>query len=180
MGCMTSFDTILGTAGIDPTDLAATIEEHRRMSMNMELVLANHFPVEDLAAGVEQLGDRLSRILTLTEGFLGRDDEAGQLARAINAAALTDVTGVKDALRRYLGLPAENSDGSVPLFSDVPLYGYPDLRCVTHGILDHQRRTFVRNHYLVSVSTGKVTRVPDTMNVFETAALTAGTVAHHV
>jgi hypothetical protein len=171
MVCMTSLDTILGTAGIDPTDLATTVDEHRRMSMNKDHVLADHFPVEDLASGVEQLGDRLHRILALTEGFLGRDDEAGELARAINSAALTDVTGVKDSLRRYLDLAAENADGSVPLFSDVPLYGYPDLRCVTHGILDHQRRTFVRNNYLVSVSTGKVTRVPDTMNVFETAAL---------
>jgi hypothetical protein len=51
----------------------------------------------------------------------------------------------------------------------VPLFGYPDLRCVTHGILDHHRRTFVRISYLVSVSTGKVTRIPDTMK--ETAAL---------
>lgn len=178
MVCMTSLDTILGTAGIDPTDLAATVDEHRRMSMNQDLVLADHFPVEDLASGVEQFGDRLHRILELTEGFLGRDDESGELARAINAAALTDVAGVKDSLRRYLALPAENADDSVPLFSDVPLYGYPDLRCVTHGILDHQRRTFVRNHYLVSVSTGQVTRVPDTMNVFETAALIGGAEAY--
>lgn len=171
MVCMTSLHAILGTAGIDPNDLATTVDEHRRMSMNMEHVPANHFPVEDLASGVEQLADRLHRILAVTEGFLGRDGEAGELARAINSAALTDVTGVKDSLRRYLGVAAEHADGSVPLFSDVPLYGYPDLRCVTHGILDHQRRTFVRNHYLVSVSTGAVTRVPDTMNVFETAAL---------
>ncbi|MFB9714004.1 hypothetical protein [Arthrobacter methylotrophus] len=175
---MTSLDTILGTAGIDPTDLGATVDEHRLMSMNKDLVLADHFPVEDLAAGVEQLGDRLHRILKLTEGFLGRDDDAGELARAITSAALTDVAGVKDSLRRYLGLAATNADGSAPLFSDVPLYGYPDLRCVTHGILDHQRRTFVRNNYLVSVSTGTVTRVPDTMNVFETAALIGNQETH--
>jgi hypothetical protein len=107
MVCMTSLDTILGTAGIDPTDLTTTVDEHRRMSMNKDLVLADHFPVEDLAAGVEQFGDRLHRILTLTEGFLGRDDEAGELARAIKSAALTDVAGVKDSLRQFLGLTAE-------------------------------------------------------------------------
>lgn len=168
---MISLDTILGTAGFDPATLTTTVDDHRRMSMNMELVPANHFPVEDLASGVEQLADRLHRILALTEGFIGRDDEAGALARAVNAAALTDVAGVKESLRRHLGLPAVNADGSAPLFSDFPLYGHPDLRCVTHGILDHQRRTFVRNTYVVSVSTGKVARVPDTMNVFETAAL---------
>jgi hypothetical protein len=178
MGCMTSLDTILGTAGFDPAGLTATVDQHRKMSMDMELVPADHFPVEDLAAGVELLADRLQRILAMTEGFLGRDDETGELARAVKSAALTDVTGVKEALRVYLGLAAENSDGSVPLFSDVPLYGYPDLRCVTHGILDHARRTFVRNHYLVSVSSGKVTRVPDTMNVFETAALISETEIH--
>jgi hypothetical protein len=64
---MTSVDMILGTAGIDSTDMAATVDEHRRMSMNKELVLADHFPVEDLASGVEQFGDRLRRILALTE-----------------------------------------------------------------------------------------------------------------
>lgn len=168
---MTSLDTILGTAGIDTTDLTQTVDQHRSMSTNMELVLANHFPVEDLAAGVEQFAHRLQDILTLTEGFLDRDDEAGTLARAINAAALADVTGAKEAVRTYLGLPVQDANGSAPLFSDVPLFGRPDLRCVTHGILDHSRRTFVRHTYLVSIPTGQVTRVPDTMNVFEAADL---------
>lgn len=180
MGFMTSLNTILGTAGIDPAHLAVTVDEHRSMSMNQEVVPASHFPVEDLASGIEQLGTRLHRILTLTQDFLGRDNEAGALAQAIYSTALTDVTGVKESLRRYLDLPAMNPDGSAPLLSDVPLYGYPDLRCVTHGILDHTRRTFVRNHYLVSISTGDVTRVPDTMNVFETAALISEKEPTHV
>ncbi|QOT19599.1 hypothetical protein [Paenarthrobacter sp. YJN-5] len=177
---MTSMNTILGTAGLDRADLTATVDEHRSMSMNQEIVPASHFPVEDLASGIEQLGTRLHRILALTQDFLGRDDEAGALARHINSTALTDVTGVKESLRKYLDLPAVNPDGSAPLLSDVPLYGYPDLRCVTHGILDHTRRTFVRNHYLVSVSSGEATRVPDTMNVFETAALISEKEPAHV
>jgi hypothetical protein len=168
---MTSLDTILGTAGIDTTDLTQTVAQHRSMSANMELVLANHFPVEDLAAGVEQLAHRLQGILALTEDFLDRDDESGTLARAINAAALTDVTGAKEAVRTYLGLLVQDANGPAPLLSDVPLFGRPDLRCVTHGILDHARRTFVRHTYLVSTPTGQITRVPDAMNVFEAADL---------
>lgn len=177
---MTSPDTILGTAGIDLTDLTATVAQHRSMSTEMELVLADHFPVEDLAAGVEQLAHRLQNILALTAGFLDRDDEAGTLARAINAAALADVTGAKEALRTYLRLPLEDTHGSAPIFSDVPLFGHPDLRCVTHGVLDHALRTFVRNSYLVNVITGNITRVPDTMNVFEAAALIGEQANGHV
>jgi hypothetical protein len=181
MSHMTSLDAILGTAGISAPNLTATVAEHRKMSTDMELVLADHFPVEDLAAGVEQFAHRLQSVLALTEGFLEHDDEAGTLARTINAAALADVTGAKEIVRAYLGLPAEDENGSAPIFGDVPLYGHPDLHCVTHGILDHSLRTFVRNNYLVSVSSGRVTPVPSTMNVIEAAdCLTGEQMSSHV
>ena len=44
MMCMTSLDTILGTAGVDLTDLTATVTQHRSMSTNVELVLADQAP----------------------------------------------------------------------------------------------------------------------------------------
>lgn len=59
---MTSIDSILESVGIDAQDLATQVYEHRRMSGEMQLVLASHFPVEDLACAVEQLAGRLAAI----------------------------------------------------------------------------------------------------------------------
>jgi hypothetical protein len=170
---MTSIDTILESVGINRQDLTTQVAEHRRMSHNMELVLANHFPVEDLACAVEQLASRLVEIAAELTHNMG-DYYVGDLAGdVIDMVDDSDSKDVLEAVREHLGLPFKDEDGDAPIFSTCSIFEHPELRCVTQTVLDHALRTFVRSSYLVDVRTGTVTPVPAHLTAVETAALLA-------
>lgn len=166
---MTSIDTILASVGINPQDLAAQVDEHRRMSGGMQLVLASHFPVEDLACAVEQLAARLAGIADEMSHNL-EDYYAGGLAGdVIDMVDDSDRKDVIEIVRVHLDLPDEH--GLAPILNSVPIFGHPDLRCVTHTVLNHARRTFDHTSFLVNVNTGEITPVPQEQTAVETAAL---------
>lgn len=173
MTAMTSIDTILDSVGINRQDLSTQVDEHRRMSGEMQLVLASHFPVEDLACAVEQLAARLAGIADEMTHNLG-DYYVGDLAGDV--IDMTDDSDRKDAteiIRTHLGLEAVGTDGAAPLLSSVSIFGYPDLRCVTHTVLNYEEKSFDSTNYLVHIHTGDITPVPEDTTAVEAAALLA-------
>lgn len=168
MSGMTSIDTILESVGIDRQDLTTQVNEHRRMSGDMELVLASHFPVEDLACAIEQLAGRLAEIADDVSPEIG-DFHVGGMAEAV----LETVQGVgNDALgivREHLGSTAGTEAGGLILAS-VPIFGHPTLRCVTHTVLNHEKRSFDHTNYLVDIKTGEIAAVPQDTSAVEAAA----------
>lgn len=161
MGPMTAtIDHVLAAAGTSRDELDSIVSQNRGLADNMELVLASHFPVEDLAAEIEQLGSRLAAAVDLASGHLEDEGPAGELARAITALAAVRVSAAKELVRAHLGLPGEDSPHH-PILGDFAVYGHPDIRLVSHSVLDHGRRAFVHTRYLVHLSTGEITEMPE-------------------
>lgn len=169
---MTSIDSILDSVGINRQDLTTQVAEHRRMSGDMELVLANHFPVEDLACAIEQLASRLAGIAEDVAGGLG-DYYVGDISQDVIDMVDGQGADVVEAVRNHLALPAKDEDGQDPIFSTCSIFGHPELRCVTHTRLNFAAKAFDRDSYLVHSHTGAVTPVPAHLTAVETAALLA-------
>ncbi|WP_354214615.1 hypothetical protein [Arthrobacter sp. UYCo732] len=170
---MTSIDTILESVGINRQDLTTQVDEHRRMSGEMRLVLASHFPVEDLACAVEQLAARLTAISDEMTHNLGDYYVGGLAEDVIDMVNDADRKDVLEIMRLHLDLPTADGQGSAPILNTVPIFGYPDLKCVTHTVLNHAVRTFDHASYLVNVNTGEVSTVPPEQTAVQTAALLA-------
>ena len=165
MGCMTSLETIYESVGINLQDLKAQVAEHRRMSNNTELVLADHFPVEDLACAIEQLAERLSTIVdTVTPDV--EDYYVGDIAKDVLVAATDNGLDAVNVVRSELGVPG-NEPGTT--LNNCPIFGHPDLRCVTHSRLNFGTKSFEHSSYLVNVRTGEVTAVPEDETAVEAA-----------
>jgi hypothetical protein len=149
---MTSVNAILESVGINHADLTAQVNEHRRM--RGDLVPASRFPVGDLACALEQLASRLASIAEDVSRNLGDyylNDMAQDVLDAVN-------DGGKDPLelvRTHLG-----PDAAQAQLTSSPVFGYPDLRCVNHTVLDHSDKTSTLTGYLVDVRSGDVTPVP--------------------
>ncbi|WP_139187279.1 hypothetical protein [Pseudarthrobacter chlorophenolicus] len=168
---MTSIDTILDSVGINWQDLASQVTEHRRMSGDMELVLASHFPVEDLACAVEQLAARLAGIADEMTHNLG-DFYVGDLAGdVIDMTSDSDRKDATEIIRTHLGLGSNGPDGTAPILSSVSIFGYPDLRCVTHTVLNFEEKSFDSTSYLVHIHTGCITPVAENQTAVEAAGL---------
>lgn len=167
MGPMTAtLDHVLAAAGTSRDELDIIVSQNRGLTENMELVLASHFPVEDLAAGIEQLGSRLAVLVDLAQAHLEDEGPAGDLARAIAAVAAADVRNGKELVRAHLGLPSDDA-AQRPILGDFAVYGHPDLRLVSHSVLDHGKRAFVHARCLVHLSTGEITELPEDVAVHD-------------
>lgn len=173
MTAMTSIDTILDSVGIDRQDLTTQVDEHRRMSGEMQLVLASHFPVEDLACAVEQLAARLAGIADEMTHNLGDFYVGGLAGDVIDLVGDSDRKDATEIIRDHLGLGHVGADGAAPLLSSVSIFGHPDLRCVTHTVLNYDEKSFDSTNYLVDIHTGAVTPVPEDKTAVEAATLLA-------
>lgn len=171
MSRMTSIDTILDSVGINRQDLTTQVSEHRRMSGDMQLVLASHFPVEDLACAVEQLAARLAGIADEMAHNRGDFYVGGLADDVIDMVNDSDRKDAAEMIRAHLGLEAAGPDGAAPLIGAVAIFGYPTLRCVTHTVLNYEKKSFDSTHYLVNIHSGHITPVPADKTAVEAAAL---------
>lgn len=151
MGSMTSVSSILESVGIDYQALTAQVRDNHRAAEAGTPAALEH---ERLACALEQLAHRLASVADDAERHFG-DYYLDDMARDV-VDAVTD--GGKDpveTLRAHLGL-----DGSQPLLPASSVFGYPDLRLVSHMVPDYASGTFTLSSYLVDVRTGDVTPAP--------------------
>lgn len=154
MGSMTSVSSILKSVGIDYQALTAQVRDSRRAAEAGDHSKPDALEVERLACALEQLAHRLAEVGDHAERHFGDfylDDMAHDVVDAVNDGGKDPV----ETLRSHLGL-----DGSQPLLPASSVFGFPDLRLVSHMVPDYGTGTFTLSSYLVDVRTGDVTPVP--------------------
>lgn len=156
-----SIDQILKSIGEDRISLNAEVAQHRQMSSACEMVLADHWDVEELASSIETLAARIQAIRDLVAGHLGNPSLIGELAGAIEETALPTSGSASEILRSHLGLADPTPEGNKLLLSDRPIYGHPGLRFATHAELNQSYRSMVYSSYIVNPVTGAVRPVGD-------------------
>ncbi|MDJ0354465.1 hypothetical protein [Pseudarthrobacter sp. PH31-O2] len=161
-----TIDKILSSVDASRPDLDATVKQFREMGAAMELVLADHFDVEDLATGVEQLAARLANIRDVLASHLGSVGAAGDLARTIDAIALP--AGEEPAIALVEAGFTGDQDYTFSI-TERRLYGHPDLRHVFRYGLDPVACSRTHTDYLVHLPSGTVFEAPKTDTVFAAA-----------
>lgn len=156
-----SIDQILKSIGEDQADLNSQVAQHRQMSAACEMVLADHWDVEEYASSIENLASRLQTIRDLVAGHLGHPSPIGELADAIEEIALPTSGSASEVLRTHLGLTEPTPEGNRLLLSDKAIYGHPGLRFATHAELNQSYRSMVYNSYIVNPATGAVGPIQD-------------------
>lgn len=156
-----SIDEILKSTGEDRKELNSYVRQYGEMSAACEMVLADHWDIEDLACSIEDLATRLQSIRDLMATHLNETTATGSLARAIEEIALPTHSTAAEILRNHLGLTDPTPEGNKLLLSDKPIYGRPDLRFATHAEISMSRRAMIYSSYIVNPSTGAVGVVED-------------------
>lgn len=161
-----TIDKILSSVDACRPDLDATVKQFREMGAAMELVLADHFGVEDLAIGVEQFAARLASIRSVLTPHLGSGTAAGDLARTIDAIALPAET--EPAITLVEAGFTGDQDYTFSI-TERRLYGHPDLRHVYRYGFDPVAGSRTHADYLVHLPSGAVFEVPEKDTVFTAA-----------
>lgn len=157
-----SIDAVLKSAGQDRDEMNGMVKQHRELSAASEMVLADHWDVEDLVCTIEDLATRIQAIRELTAQIPDDGTKISQLAQAIEKAALPTHPTASDILKAHLGLSDPTPEGKKLLISDKPIYGHPRLRWATHAELSDTHRAMLYSSYLVNPATGAVQEVePD-------------------
>lgn len=151
-----SIDEILKSTGESRAEMAGNVRQYREMAAASEMVLADHWDIEDLICSVEDLATRLQNIRNLVAGYPDDGTAISQLAHAIEEAALPTTPPATEILRARLGLTDPTPEGNKLLLSDRPVYGHPGLRVATHAELSVSHRALLRSTYIVSPATGTI------------------------
>ncbi|NSX38865.1 hypothetical protein HTS88_21025 [Pseudarthrobacter oxydans] len=151
-----SIDEILTSTGEDRKELNSIVRQYREMSATSEMVLADHWGVEDLVCSIEDLATRLQTIRELASQVPDDGSARSQLALAIEEIALPTHPAASDVLRDHLGLSDPTPEGNKLLLSDKPIYGWPHLRFATHAELSMSHRAMIFSSYIVNPATGAV------------------------
>lgn len=151
-----SIDQILKSAGEDRAEMDSMVSQHREMSAAYEMVLADHWDVEDLLCTIEDLASRLQGIRAAAASHLTEDGVLGDLARTVEEIALPTAPAASELLRAHLGLTDPTPSGNKLMLFDKSIYGHPGLRFATHGEFRLDHGAFVYSSYLVNPSTGAI------------------------
>jgi hypothetical protein len=150
-------EQILASVDLPSAELDRTVAEFLDMSSRMEVVLADHFDLDAIAAGAEVLAHRLQSIRDVVAPMLEAEGYAGDLARAIEGLALPqdDVLG---AVMDHAGLTgkARSNDDFPFTLGPSPVYGHPTIRQVSVLDLDPANGRINRSHYVIDTATGTI------------------------
>lgn len=147
---------ILKSTGQDRDEMNGMVKQHRQMSRASEMVLADHWDVEDLVCSIEDLAGRIQAIRDLIARIPDDGTAISQLALAIEEAALPTHPKAWEIVKAQLGLTDPTPAGHKLLLSDKPIYGHPRLRWVTHAEINDAHRTMEYSNYLVNPATRAV------------------------
>jgi hypothetical protein len=154
-----SIDQILKSTGEDRKELNSIVRQHGEMSKACEMVLADHWNVDDMACSIEDLATRLQNIRSLAAQVPDDGSALSQFALAIEEIALPTHPAATEILRTHLGLTDPTPEGNKLLLSDKAIYGRPDLRIATHAELSTNQRAMIYSSYIVNPATGAVAAV---------------------
>lgn len=154
-----SIDAVLKSTGQDRDEMNGMVKQHRQMSRTSEMVLADHWDVEDLLCSIEDLAGRIQAIRELAAQIPDDGSASSQLAQAIEEKALPKHRSASEVLKAHLGLTDPTPSGHKLLLSDKPIYGHPGLRWATHAEISDAHRALLYSSYLVNPSTGAVQEV---------------------
>lgn len=152
-------NAILKSAGQDRDEMNGMVKQHREFSARSEMVLADHWDVEDLLCSIDDLATRIQAIRELAARIPDDGSKVSQLALAIEEKALPTHRTASEVLKSHLGLTDPTPSGHKLLISDKPIYGHPRLRWVTHAEISDAHRAMLYSSYLVNPATGAVQEV---------------------
>jgi hypothetical protein len=150
---------VLKSTGQDRAEMNGMVKQHRQMTRAYEMVLADHWDVEDLACSIEDLAARIQAIRDLAAQIPSDGSPISQFAQAIETTALPTHPKASEVLKIHLGLTDPTPAGHKLLLSDKPIYGHPRLRWVTHAEINEAHRSMEYSSYLVNPATGAVQEV---------------------
>lgn len=150
-------DQILASVDLPAAELDRTVAEFLDMSSRMEMVLADHFDLDSIAAGAEVLAYRLQSIRDAVAPMLEAEGYAGDLARSIEALALPK-DNVIAAVMDHAGLAgkARSNDDFPFTLGPSPVYGHPTIRQVSVLDIDPATGHLHRSHYVIDTATGTI------------------------
>ena len=160
-------DRILSSAGTSRSDLSGQVLQQRKMTADYEMVLADHFDVEDLATVIETLAAQLQRIRTSVAPFLEDTSAAGDLSRKVHADVFAPdpdeaITVIRESFNDDLT--------GILNYGSERLFGDPDLVLVSHLIIDFETLSNAYLRHLVHTPSGRVFEVPEKASAKDAAA----------
>lgn len=137
------------------------------MTADYEMVLADHFHVEDLAITIEVLASQLERIRTAVAPLLEDPSQAGDLARTVHVDVYAP--DPDDAAKVVRASFDEDLTG-VLNYGAERIFGHPDLVLVSHLTIDFKSLSNTYHRHLVHTPSGRVFEVSEKDTVEDAAA----------
>lgn len=150
---------ILQSAGTSSTELETAVSRYRALTDPETLDSAELFDVEAVASVIEQLTGRLTAIHSIIEPLLTESGPQALLARAIAQEILPATSNATAIVARHL---EPSAVGQSMILGEATVYGYPEMRLVTHGDLNHDEQVFVFTRFVVHTPSERIVPVrPD-------------------